>query len=124
MESWLCGKLETWNRGVEYVTMADLHYSPGAYAIVTGGLQKLYPSPLDFNIIDSELCRVLLALANDYTQPWLQHHTVQANDRVRYVVVVKTPTGVDGDLAVFWRLIELDGRVVPYVTAIVPGYRL
>ncbi|QDF18356.1 hypothetical protein SEA_LORDFARQUAAD_36 [Gordonia phage LordFarquaad] len=37
---------------------------------------------------------------------------------------MKTPTGVDGDLAVFWRLIELDGRVVPYVTAIVPGYRL
>lgn len=38
--------------------MADLHYSPGAYAIVTGGLQKLYPSPLDFNIIDSELWRM------------------------------------------------------------------
>ncbi|QWY79501.1 hypothetical protein SEA_BOYNAMEDSUE_40 [Gordonia phage BoyNamedSue] len=122
MEFWRRGKLESWKRGVEYVTMPDLHYSPGAAAIVTGGLHKIYPSLLDLNIIDRELCRVLLALANDYTQPWLQHHTVRANDMVRYVVVVKTPTGVDGDLAVFWRLIERDGRVVPYVTAIVPGY--
>ncbi|QZD97557.1 hypothetical protein SEA_LONELYBOI_39 [Gordonia phage LonelyBoi] len=104
--------------------MPDLYYSRRAAAVVTGRLEKIYPSPLDFNIIEAELCRVLLALASDYTQPWLQQHTVHINERTRYIVTIKTPTGVEGDLAVSWRLIEYDGRVVPYVTAIEPGYQM
>jgi hypothetical protein len=104
--------------------MADLHYSRAAAAVVTGGLSKIYKSQLDLNVIDEELCRVLLALSNDCTQPWLQRLRVVVGGAVRFKVIVNTPTGVDGDLAVFWELIEHNGRLIPYVSAIVPGYHL
>lgn len=105
--------------------MVELDAEPSTAALITRGLGEIYPSSLDLNIIEPELSRVLYEIARDCTQPWLQAHRV-FDDGIGtfFVVVVKTPTGVDGDLAVAWWLRDVNGSLRPYIGAIVPGYKL
>ena len=102
--------------------MVELRYAPTAAKIVTGGLSAIYP-PLFLNIIEEEFCRVLLELGRNCNQDWLQRYRVITDGRTQFMVLVKTPTGVDGDLAIFWWPIPEGGDLYPYVGAIVPGYR-
>lgn len=102
--------------------MVELRYSPAASRIVAGGLQNLYP-PLFLGLIEEEFCRVLLELGRNCNQDWLQRYRVITDGQTQYLVLIKTPTGVDGDLAIFWWPIAVGTALYPYVGAIVPGYK-
>lgn len=103
----------------------DILIEPEAEALylkLEGKCAAQFRETLVGRYVATEIQRVVLAIANDPAQPWLQAHRIPEHDgSLTFVVVVKTPTGVDYDAAVFWTYRASD--LLPVILAIELEYR-
>lgn len=79
-----------------------------------------YGSGLVAAYLVEEVQRIVHLIATEPVNPMIQRYRVPRHGRLYYIVVIPTPTGVEHDVAVFWRFEE--GSSIPVVLGIKLDY--
>ncbi|WP_396929190.1 hypothetical protein [Mycolicibacterium sp.] len=80
-----------------------------------------FANPIDSNWLADEIQRIVLEIARDPDQSWLQRQRIIHRGHEGYIVVVGMPSQYEYDAAVVWRF--LDGGQQTIVLAIQLEYR-